>query len=208
MPPTWNQRLSGLIRRVPVAAIWAVGLIPAALVFLDAATGRLGVDPVARIEHRLGDWALYLLIAGLAVTPLMRATRVNLARLRRPLGLLAASYAALHLLAWVALDMGFLWGQMGRDVLKRPWLTLGMGAALLLVPLALSSSDAAIRRLGAARWKSLHRLVYVAVPLAGIHAALVGKILRPWQVICLLLIAGLLAARMRPARRRADYRRS
>ena len=199
----WNVRLSDWLRRVPLWAIWAAGLVPAAHITWDAVTGRLGVDPVAELEHRLGDWALYLLIAGLVVTPLMRITRVNLARLRRPLGLLAASYAALHLLAWAGADMGFRWGQMGADILKRPWLTLGMAAALLLVPLAVTSNDAAIRRMGAARWRALHKLVYLAVPLAGIHAALVGKVWQVWQVVCLLLIGAALAARVLQAQRRS-----
>lgn len=197
MPPAEvGPALGAALRRVPVAAIWGLGLLPLGLIVADALGGRLGVDPVVTLEHRLGNWALYLLIAGLAVTPLMRATRINLLRWRRPLGLLAALYAALHLSAWAWADMGFLWGQMLGDVVKRPWLSLGMAAALMLVPLAATSNDLSIRRMGARSWRRLHRLVYLAVPLAGVHAALVGKITRPGQVVCLALIALLLGARV------------
>lgn len=199
-----NARIGAALRRVPIWAVWAIGLIPAARVVLDTAAGRIGVDPVKAIEHRLGDWALYLLVAGLTLTPLGRVTRVNLGRFRRPLGLLAVTYAVLHLGAWMVLDMGLAWEQMGRDILKRPWLTLGMAAALLLLPLAVTSNDLSIRRMGGRAWRRLHRLVYAAVPLAGIHALLVGKVVERMPVICLVLTALLLgwrASRLRPTLR-------
>ena len=198
-------RINAALRRVPVALVWGLGLVPAGWVVLDTLAGRIGVDPVRSIEHRLGDWALYLLVAGLALTPVSRLARVNLARFRRPLGLLAASYVALHLSAWAVLDMGLAWPLMGRDVLKRPWLTLGMAAALALAPLALTSNDLSIRRLGTAAWRRLHRLVYLAAPLAGLHALLSGKVIEPMPVICLALTALLLSfrlSRIAPARRR------
>lgn len=195
MPAAFTTSLNTALRRVPIIAIWAVGLIPLAFIIYDLFTGGLGVDPVAALEHRLGNWALYLLMIGLALTPITRLTRVNLHRLRRPVGLLSVTYIALHILAWVGPDMGFLWSQMWKDVLRRPWLTLGMGAALTLLPLALTSNDWSIRKLGGATWRRLHRLVYLAVPLAGFHAAMVGKITRPSQIICLAVIFALLATR-------------
>lgn len=204
-----NARVSAALRRVPIWAVWAVGLLPAAWTVWDTLTGRMGVDPVRGIEHRLGDWALYLLVGGLALTPVSRITRVNLARFRRPLGLLAASYAALHLTAWAVIDMNLAWGQMGRDIVKRPWLTLGMAAALALVPLAATSSDLMIRRLGTPAWRRLHRLVYAAVPLAGLHALLVGKVVEAMPAICLALTAILLAWRAWQGRaRRTQGRRA
>lgn len=205
MHPALAARISTALRRVPIALVWAIGLVPAGWIVLDLMQGRLGVDPVRAIEHRLGDWALYLLVAGLALTPVSRLSRINLARFRRPIGLLAASYAAAHLSAWAVLDMGLDWSLMGRDILKRPWLTLGMGAALALAPLALTSNNLSIRRLGAAAWRRLHRLVYLAVPLAGLHALLSGKVIEPMPVICLALTALLLSfrlGRIAPARRR------
>ena len=157
------------MRRLPIGAVWLAGALPLALLVWDTLGNRLGADPVVRIEHRLGRTALYFLIASLCVTPLLRLARVNLVRFRRPLGLLAFSYAVLHVAAWVVLDMGLLWGQLLRDVVKRPYLVVGMTGFAILTAMAATSSDAAIRRLGARRWKALHRGAYVAVSLAILH---------------------------------------
>lgn len=163
-----TQKLNAWLRRVPVWALWLIGLVPLALVVWDTLHGTLGVDPVKAIEHRLGRTALYFLVAGLAVTPLLRFGRINLMRFRRALGLLAFTYAALHLASWVVLDMGLLWSQMLRDVAKRPYLIFGALAFVMLLALAVTSNNASIRRLGR-KWRSLHKLVYLAVPLVVIH---------------------------------------
>ena len=157
------------MRRLPIPVVWLAGAIPLALLVLDTLGGRLGADPVVTIEHRLGRTALYFVIAALTITPLMRLGRVNLVRYRRPLGLLAFSYAVLHVAAWVVLDMGLLWGQILRDVVKRPYLIVGMAAFVILAVMAATSSDSAIRRLGARRWKTLHRALYAGVLLAILH---------------------------------------
>lgn len=157
------------MRRIPIPAVWMAGSVPLMLLVADTLRGRLGADPVVVIEHRLGRTALYFLIASLCVTPLMRLGRINLVRYRRPLGLLAFSYAVLHVTAWVVLDMGLLWGQILRDVVKRPYLIVGMAGFVILAVMAASSSNAAIRRLGARRWKLLHRPVYAAVLLVILH---------------------------------------
>lgn len=157
------------LRRLPVWAIWMGGLVPLALLLGDIATGGLGIDPVRDIEHRLGRTALYFLVASLAVTPLLRLTGLSLMRFRRALGLLCFAYAVLHVLAWLSMDMGFLWAQMGKDIIKRPYLLFGMLALLLLLPLAVTSNNLSIRRLGALAWRRLHRLVYVAAPLVTLH---------------------------------------
>ena len=133
-------------------------------------------------------------------------------RYRRALGLLAFYYAALHLAAYVALDHGFDWPAIGRDILKRPYVTIGMAAFVILVPLAATSNNAAIRRLGAKAWARLHRLVYVAALLAAAHFLLIVK---SWPAEPLLYAAAtvaLLAARAIPVargpRRRPDGKAS
>lgn len=161
--------LNAALRRLPVWAVWLAGLVPLALLVWDALGGRLGVDPVRDIEHRLGRTALYFLIASLAVTPLLRLTGIGLLRFRRALGLLCFTYAALHVLSWLSMDMGFLWRQMGRDIVKRPYLLFGMVAFAVLFLLAGTSNDLSLRRLGVRGWRGLHRLVYVAGPLAALH---------------------------------------
>jgi len=129
----------------------------------------LGADPVAEVEHRLGLWALRFLMLALAVTPLRRLTGWNvLVRFRRMLGLYAFAYASLHLAAYVGLDLRGYWTQLFEDIAKRPYITVGFLAWLLLVPLAVTSTAGWIRRLGR-NWARLHRLVYAIAVLAVLH---------------------------------------
>lgn len=189
-------------RRLPRGAVWAAGLIPLALLVWDGVAGGLGADPVAVVEHRLGRTALYFLIATLAVTPLLRLARVNLMRFRRTLGLLAFGYAVLHVVAWVVLDMGLMWGQIGRDLVKRPYLVFGLGSFVVLLVLAVTSADCAIRGLGR-WWRIVHRGVYGAVVLASLHWVLAGKIWRGDAVFWAVVVALLLGVRVVWSRRRA-----
>lgn len=131
--------------------------------------GALGADPVAAIEHFLGLWALRFLVIGLAVTPLRQLTGYTvLLRFRRMLGLYAFAYASLHFAAWLVLDLRGYWTEVFTEIAERPYITVGFLAWLLLVPLAATSTQAAMRRLGRA-WGRLHRLVYVAAVLAVLH---------------------------------------
>ncbi|TCZ89099.1 sulfoxide reductase heme-binding subunit YedZ [Lysobacter sp. N42] len=132
-------------------------------------TGALGADPVAAIEHFLGLWALRMLALGLAVTPLRQLTGLTvLLRFRRMLGLYAFFYASLHFTAWIVLDLRGYWTQLFTEIVERPYITVGFLAWLLLVPLAATSTQGAMRRLGRA-WGRLHRLVYAAAILAVLH---------------------------------------
>ena len=157
------------------ALVHALALTPAAILawqiraeFLTG-TGGLGADPVAEIEHRLGLWALRFLMLTLAVTPLREITGLPaLLRFRRMLGLYAFAYATLHLGAYLVLDLRGYWTQIFEEIAKRPYITVGFAAWLLLVPLALTSTQAAIRRLGR-NWARLHKLVYLIAVLAVLH---------------------------------------
>lgn len=132
-------------------------------------SNALGADPVATIEHTLGLWALRFLLLTLAITPLRQLAGWSvLLRFRRMLGLYAFAYACLHFAAWLVLDLGGYWQQVFADVLKRPFITVGFAAWLLLVPLAITSTRGWMRRLGR-RWGRLHMLVYVAAVLAVLH---------------------------------------
>ena len=129
----------------------------------------LGADPVAEIEHRLGLWALRLLLITLAITPLRQLSgQPVLIRFRRLLGLYAFFYASLHLAAYLGLDRRGYWTQIFEEIAKRPYITVGFTAWLLLVPLALTSTQGWVRRLGR-NWIRLHRLVYVVGVLAILH---------------------------------------
>ena len=194
-----TDRLNTALRRVPVWVVYLLGALPAPYLFYMAATGGLGVEPIKALEHELGQWALQLLIAGLAVTPLRRHLGVNLMRFRRAIGVLAFCYIGLHLLVWLLLDVQIpaqVWG----DIVKRPYITIGMASFLLLLPLALTSNNLSVRRLGPA-WRRLHRLVYPAVLLAAVHFVMLRKGLQIEPLIYLGLILALLALRL-PARRR------
>ena len=129
----------------------------------------LGADPVAEIEHRLGIWALRFLMLTLAITPLRQLTGWSvLVRFRRMLGLYAFAYASLHFAAYLGLDLRGFWAQVFEDIVKRPYITVGFIAWLLLVPLAVTSTTGWIKRLGR-NWSRLHKLVYVIAVLAVLH---------------------------------------
>lgn len=198
------ERANALARRVPTWAVYLLGCVPLGLLVWGAATGGLGVEPVKAIEHRLGELGLQFLLVSLAITPLRRLG-LNLIRFRRALGLLAFFYVSLHLVAWVWLDMGLRWAEMAADLMKRPYVILGMVGFLALVPLALTSTNAAIRRLGPVAWGRLHRLAYVAILTGVLHLVLLSKV---WTVEVLVyagLALALLALRLVPrAPRRAS----
>ena len=154
-----------LLKRVTFAA----GLVPAAWLVYGAFTNNLSANPIADITHQTGDAALMFLVITLTVTPLRRLTGWNeLIRLRRMLGLFAFFYACLHLLTWVVIDQFFDLRTMAADIVERPFITIGMVTFLLLVPLAITSSAAMIRRLGK-KWQTLHRLAYLATITALVH---------------------------------------
>lgn len=155
-----------------LSAVKGVVFVLALLPFLRMAwlvANGVPVDPVAFLTFGTGDWALYLLCATLAVTPLRRLTGWNwLVRLRRMLGLYVFFYASVHFLTFLWFDHGFDVAAMWKDVLKRPFITVGFIAFVLLVPLAATSTQAMIRKLGR-RWTQLHRLIYLIAPLAILH---------------------------------------
>lgn len=161
-------------RQVPLPwlkpAVFVGALVPLGGLLLQAGRGTLGADPVATVLNRLGLLALICLLASLAATP----ARVLFGwtwpiRLRRMVGLTAFFYAALHFTTYVAIDQRFDWPVLWADVTQRKFMVVGFGAFLLLLPLAVTSTDASVRRLGYRRWKALHRLVYVAAVLAVVH---------------------------------------
>lgn len=194
------DRFNGFARRVPTWVLYLGGALPFGLLVYGAFFGGLGADPVKTLELELGVWGLRFLIASLAVTPLM-ALGVRLLKFRRALGLLGFFYVAVHFTTWMVLDLGLRWGQIGSELVKRPFIIVGFAAFLLLVPLALTSWNGAIRRLGAATWKKLHKLAYPAILAGGVHYVMIGKVYRLETLVYLAIILGLLALRLRPIRR-------
>ena len=184
-------------RRVPTWVVYGLGLVPLGFLIWGALFGGLGPDPVKAIERSLGERGLQFLLASLAITPLRRVG-LNLLRFRRALGLLAFLYASLHLVAWVWLDMGLRWSEMLADLTKRPFVILGMIGFLVMIPLALTSWNGAIRRMGALAWGRLHKLAYVAILAGAAHLALLSKVWTTEVLVYLVLTLGLLALRLLP----------
>lgn len=197
-----GRQISRGLQRVPTWPVYLAGVVPAFVYYYWALTGQLGVDPLPVLERQLGKWGLQLLLVTLLVTPLRNRTGISLLKFRRALGLLAFFYISLHLTTWLVVDKQFFWAEILTDLTKRPFIILGMTAFLLLVPLAATSNAASIRALGAAGWRRLHRLSYLAVILGAVHFSLVAK---TWTFESILYVIGaviLVALRLPRGRQR------
>ena len=183
-------------------AIYIVGMVPAVWYFCLGLTAQLGADPQNTLERTLGEWALRFLIACLAITPLRRLGGPNLVRYRRAVGLLAFYYATLHLSVYLLLDQGLDLAAIWADIVKRPYITVGMLAFATLVPLAATSNGPMIRRLGGVRWQWLHRLVYLAAAAAALHFIMLVKVWLGEPLIYAALVAILLLFRLQHALRK------
>lgn len=189
--------IPSLPRRLQGPSIWAlyvIGLCPAVWYFYQGATGGLGVNPVKTFEHLLGIWALRFIILTLAVTPLRDFVGINWLRYRRALGLLAFYYVAMHFAVWLILDRGLDMSSIGADIAKRPYITIGIVCLISLLPLALTSNNWSIRRLGS-RWGQLHQLIYPVALGGALHYLLAVKSVTFQPFIHIALIALLLTYR-------------
>jgi sulfoxide reductase heme-binding subunit YedZ len=184
------------VRAIPNWVLYVSGAVPVIWLYALGFQNALGADPVDAIERNLGLWALWLLIAGLCITPLQRLTPLRLIKLRRPIGVVAFFYVLLHFLTWLVLDVQIP-SQIIADIIKRPYVTVGMVALLLLLPLAVTSNNWSIRKLGA-RWRTVHKLVYPAVLLAGLHMVMQAKGFQLEPLVYLAAIAFLVAMRWMP----------
>lgn len=182
-------------RWLPTWTLYLLLAVPAPWYLYQGLTGGLGVEPIKALEHALGEFALQLAIAGLAVTPLRRWAGVNLLKFRRAIGIMTFTYVFLHLLVWLVLDVQIL-GQIWADILKRPYITVGMAGFVLMLPLVMTSNNWSVRRLGP-RWRKLHRLTYPAVLLGGVHYLMLVKGFQIEPLAYLGVICLLLALRVR-----------
>jgi sulfoxide reductase heme-binding subunit YedZ len=157
--------------------VWGVCLAPLALLAYRAWNADLGANPISFVTNTLGDWTLRILLASLAMTPLRIVFGVSWPiALRRLLGLFAFAYVCLHFAVWIALDFFFDWPRLWADIVKRPYITMGMLGLLALIPLAATSTTRMIRRLGSRNWTRLHRLAYVAAVSAILHYVWLAKV--------------------------------
>lgn len=188
------DRFNSAVRRVPAWTVYAASAGYAGWVFFQGATGALGPNPVEAIEHTYGEAALYLLIAGLAVTPLRRFAKVNLLKFRRAIGLACFFFVVIHLLTWAVLDVQAL-DRVWADIVKRPYITVGMVGFVLLLPLAVTSNNLSVRRLGP-KWRQLHKLAYPAAVLGAVHYLMLVKGWQMKPIVMLGIVLLLLALRL------------
>ena len=190
--------MPALPARYKPASVWAlyvIGLMPGLYAFYLGIFGGLGADPVRAFEHLLGLWALRFLCLGLAVTPARDLLGINLIGYRRALGLLAFYYVLAHFAVYLTLDRGLILTSIAGDILKRPYIMLGMAGLTMLIPLALTSSRWSIRRLGQ-KWNRLHKLVYAIAAVAVLHYALSLKVITAEPAFYIAVVIVLLAYRL------------
>ena len=187
--------------------IFILCLLPLAWLVWRATSGGLGANPIEAINRYLGDWALRFLLIALAVTPFGGLSGwKGVVRMRRMLGLFAFTYVLLHLNSYVVLDHFFSWRDIWSDIVKRNFITVGMVNVVLLTPLAVTSTNAMVRRLGARRWRLLHRLVYVAGILGVVHFYMMVKADVREPLVYAAILALLLGYRVLAAWRRRRIR--
>jgi methionine sulfoxide reductase heme-binding subunit len=180
------------VRKIKIA-IFVAALLPTAWLVWALWTSNLGVNPAETIQLQTGRWALKFLLITLAITPIRRLTKWNaVIKYRRMLGLFAFYYASLHFLSYIVLDQYFNWAGMLADIGKRPFITVGFTAFILMVPLALTSTKGWIRRLGR-NWQTLHRLIYLSAICAGVHFIWKVKVVTGapvWYAIAIVALLG------------------
>ena len=193
------QRINTGLRKIPTWVLYLILLIPGLLTLAAGLTDNLGPEPINELEEELGEFALKLLILGLAVSPLLHFTRINLVRFRRAIGVMAFAYVMAHFLVWFLLDLQSL-SHIWTEIAKRPYVTVGMAGFIAMIPLALTSNDLSVRRLGRF-WRVLHRLTYLVAILAGLHFIMLSKGFDVESLAHMVVILAFLALRIGKWRR-------
>ena len=196
------------LRRIAKAMVFTICLVPFAWLVWEFFHGQLGVNPIQTLLRELGDWTLRFLLIGLAITPVRVVTGWGEPmHYRRMIGLFTFFYAVLHLSSYIGLDQFFDWRLIGEEIVKRPFITIGMIGVALLIPLAATSTSGMVKRLGARRWKMLHRAVYVVGVLGVIHFYMMIKADFSEPIIYGAILAALLGVRAIVTLRRTAKRR-
>jgi sulfoxide reductase heme-binding subunit YedZ len=189
-----TNAINTAVRKVPAWLIYLAGFTYAAWLFWQGLTNQLGANPIEALEHAYGDTALYLLIAGLAVSPLRDRLRINLMKFRRAIGVTCFFFVVAHLAVWAILDVQAL-DRIWADIVKRPYITVGMAGFALLLPLAITSNNWSVRKMGPA-WRKLHLLVYPAALLGAVHYVMLAKGWQMKPLVLLGIVAVLIALRL------------
>lgn len=192
-----TDAINTTLRRIPAWPIYLIGAAWAGWLFWLGLTGGLGVEPINALEREYGEVALKLLVLGLVVTPLRKHAGINLLKFRRAIGVTAFFFVLAHFLVFAILDVQSL-ERVWTEVVKRPYVTVGTLSFLMLIPLALTSNNAAVRRLGASSWRQLHKLTYPAAILGAVHYLWLVKGFQIEPIVYLVIICGLIGIRYLP----------
>ena len=198
-----TDRINQTLRKLPTWPIYLLGLAWAAWLFWLGLTGGLGVEPINALEREYGLIGLQLLVLGLCITPLRTYAGINALKFRRAIGLTAFFFVLAHFLVFAVLDVQSL-ERVWTEVVKRPYVTVGFLSFLMLIPLALTSNNASVKRMGAASWRTLHKLTYPAVVLGGVHFLWLVKGFPYEPLFYLAAIAALLLVRVKVRRARTQ----
>ena len=182
------------VRRLRSWHIYVSLLVPLLFLAYDLLSGQLGVDPMRAIEKSLGVTAIYILILTLCITPFSILTGINFIRFRRAFGLMSFFYIILHFSTWLLLDMQLRWIEIVESLTRKPFIVFGMMGFLLLIPLAATSNNYSMKRLGK-YWPKLHKLIYAAIILGGIHYLMMEKTLQNDAIITFIIIIVLISLR-------------
>tara|TARA_Y100000996_G_scaffold89726_1_gene62943 strand:+ start:1310 stop:1948 length:639 start_codon:yes stop_codon:yes gene_type:complete len=182
------------VRRLRSWHIYLSLLVPLLFLAYDLLSGQLGVDPMRAIEKSLGVTAIYILILTLCITPFSLLTGINFIRFRRAFGLMSFFYIVLHFSTWLLLDMQLRWVEIVESLTRKPFIVFGMMGFLLLIPLAATSNNYSMKRLGK-YWPKLHKLIYAAIILGGIHYLMMEKTLQNDAIITFIIIIVLISLR-------------
>ena len=182
------------VRRLRSWHIYVSLLVPLLFLTYDLLSGRLGVDPMRAIEKSLGVTAIYILILTLCITPFSTLTGINFIRFRRAFGLMSFFYIILHFSTWLLLDMQLRWIEIAESLTRKPFIVFGMMGFLLLIPLAATSNNYSMKRLGK-YWPKLHKLIYAAIILGGVHYLMMEKTLQNDAIITFIIIIVLISLR-------------
>ena len=189
------QTINGWLRRIPAWPLYVLLPIPGLVTFYFAATNQLGADPLQVLEHELGERGLQLIILTLLVSPIRRWTGVSFLKFRRALGVMAFVYVFAHMLTWVILDRSLIWSEIWAEIVKRPYILVGTVGLIAMIPMAVTSNNLSVRRLGALLWNRIHKLAYLVAAAGAIHYILISKVWQGEPVVYGAIVAALLGVR-------------
>ncbi len=194
--------INGGLRKVPAWTIYIASAAWAGWLFYLALTGALGVEPINALEREYGELGLKMLVLGLLITPLRNLTGVNLLKFRRAIGVSAFFVILAHFAVWAVLDVQ-TWERVWTEIVKRPYVTIGMASFVLMIPLAVTSNNLSLRWMGAASWRKLHKLSYPVAVLGAVHYLWLVKGFQIEPIIYLVVVLALILLRMKWNRARA-----